>query len=188
MLVVSSARKLILRPEADAPVVSFPEGVVISDYGVNNATPSIVVCNRKENPPSWQGVGHETGVVIVNEVPEDKAEAALNIFEQGGQTNTALNEVLQFLVESGCGDQYTTSISFATDNLSPAGRMLDRYSGIVKRDERDQFPLWKEGDNIYVRHAGGPKLIAPDILLRTYRNPDGSSIDLSKIPEGKPEE
>lgn len=186
--VVSSARKLIFHPPV-APVVSFPEGAIVSDYGVNNKTPSIVVRNGTETPPTWQGVDRGTGVIIVNEVPEEVAEVALDMFNRGDGTIGALNDVIGFLVGRGCADQYTTSLGFVDTKLSPAGRMLDSYTGIVKRDDRDLIPCWREDGNFFVVHGtgGSAKLIQPGILVRTYRNSDGSPIDLDKIPEGRPE-
>ncbi len=181
MKVVSSARKLRFRPAAGAPVVAFPEGANISNYGVNNNTPTIVVCNGTENPPSWQGVDHESGVVLVNLVPEDIANEALDIFAED-ETIESLNDALNFLVEQGCKDQYTSPNEFQP-KLSPAGRMLDEWNGIVKRDDRDLIEIWRTGDDIYVTHEKQPKLMHPDILLQTYRNVDGSQIDLASIPE-----
>jgi hypothetical protein len=75
--VVSSARKLIFRPAANAPTVSFPPKAKINDYGINNASPSVIVLNGTEAELSWQGVDYATGVVIVNEVAEPLAEAAM---------------------------------------------------------------------------------------------------------------
>jgi len=35
-------------------------------------------------------------------------------------------------------------------------------------------------------HSGGARVIQSEILLRTYRNPDGTSIVLEDVPEGQP--
>jgi hypothetical protein len=182
MEVVSSARKLIFRPEAGAAVIPFPVGAIVNDYGVNNTTPTVVVQNGTEETPSWQGVDHDSGVVIVNEVPEDVANTALDIFDQGGRTNAALADALNHLKAMGCVDQYTTSLDFVCGKLSRAGRMLDGFTGIVKRDDRDMIPVWKEGDTIFVL-TDGVRDIVPEILVRTYRNPDGSEIDINAIEE-----
>lgn len=181
MMIVSSARKLVFRPEQGAPQVSFPEGVPVNGYGVNNQTPSVIVRNGTENPATYQGVCHDTGCVILNRVPEDVALAALQIFNEGGRTNAALNAALDYLTAAGCVDQYTTTIEFVENRLSPAGVMLDRHNGVVKRDDRDMTPVWKEGDKIYV-HTDAVRDIEPSILLETYRMPDGSEIDLESIP------
>lgn len=180
MFVVSAVRKLILRPAKDAPIVSFPDGGVISNYGVNNESPSIVVCNRTETPPSWQGVDYQSGVVIVNAVPEEIADQALTVHGRDG-----IDAAIAFLVGQDCTDQYTTKLGFVDTKLSPAGRMLDPYTGIVKRDDRDLTPVWREDDVFYVIHSGAARLIRSDILLRDYRNPDGSQIDLTVIPSKK---
>jgi len=181
--VVSSARKLILRPQKDAPAVSFPEGAVVNEWGVDNETPSVVVRNGTEEVPSWQGVSYDKGVVIVNEVPEQTANAVLDILERGGTVQDAVD----FLVEEGCADQYTTSLDFVEGKLSPAGRMLSPTTGVVKRDDRDLTPCWREGDTFFVSHKDEGRVIEPDILKRTYRNPDGTPINLAAIPHGPPE-
>lgn len=153
----------------------------------NNDTPSIVVLNATEEQPSWQGVDHESGVVIVNEVPEEAALHALEIFESGGQTNSALNDALTYLAENGYGDQYTCGLGFVESKLTPAGRMLSPFTGIVKRDDRDLTPVWHEGWIFYTAPNGEARIIEPDILARTYRNADGSELDLETVPEGRPE-
>lgn len=188
MNVISSARKLIFRPEADAPAVRFPPGAKVNEWGANNEFPSVVVRNSTETEPSWQGVDYDSGVVIVNEVPEEFAETALDIFEQGGKTNSALMRALYFLASSGYGDQYTTGLDFVRDKLSPAGRMLDEFTGLVKRDERDLTPCWREDGKFWTAPSGNARVIEPDILQRTYRNPDGSRIDLASVPVGRPED
>lgn len=185
-LVVSSARKLILRPEEGAPVVSFPDGAKINEWGANNATPSIVVQNGTEVEPSWQGVDHEIGVVIVNEVPEAHAEEALNIVETGGQTNAAINQALTYLASNGVVDQYTCKLAFVDGKLTPAGRTLGAYTGTFKRDDRDLTPVWREGDIFYTAPNKQARVIEPDILVRTYRCQDGSTIDLDAISTERP--
>lgn len=187
MNIVSSARKLILRPENNAPAVAFPPGAIINEWGSNNETPSVVVLNGTEEKPSWQGVSHESGVVIVNEVPEELANTALSIFELGGKNNEALRSALYFLASNGCVDQYTCGIDFVDNKLSSAGRMVDNYTGVVKRDDRDLTPAWKEGDVFYTAPNGEARVIEVDILERTYRNADGTEINLATIPEGRPE-
>ena len=187
MNVISKARKLIFRPEAEAPVVQFPPGAKVNDWGTNKESPTVVVRNSTEEEPSWQGVDFDSGVVIVNEVPEEAANTALDIFEQGGKTNGALMLALYFLASSGHGDQYTTGLDFVRGKLSPAGRMVDEFTGIVKRDDRDLTPCWREGGKFWTAPSGKARVIEPDILQRTYLNADGSKIDLDAVPEGRPE-
>jgi hypothetical protein len=120
----------------------------------------------------------------VNQVPEKVANVALDMFEVLGQSNEALELVLQFLTLAGCIDQYTSLNEFVENSLSPAGRMLGSGTGIMKRDNRDLIECWVEEGRIFVNNDGmGGKLIDPQILVETYRNPDGSTIDLSSIPE-----
>ena len=176
-----------LPARAGRPPVGFPAGAKPNGYGVDNETPSVVVLNGTEKEPSWQGVSHDKGVVIVNEVPEEAANTALDIYEQGGKTNAALMLALYFLAASGCRDQYTTGLSFVDSKLTPAGRTVDQYTGIVKRDDRDLTPVWREGDVYYTAPGGNARVIEADILARTYRNADGSLLDLAVVPEGRPE-
>jgi hypothetical protein len=171
--VISSAQKLILKVQ-EGPVVSFPDMAIISDYGANNDTPQIVVFNGTD--PSWQGAA-AGDYVIVNEVPTEVAKDALIIYADG-QTNEDLQAALDYLAEKGYVDQYTTNQGFVSEKLSPAGAMLKNGSGIVKRDDRDIVDAWKEDGVYYVAPNGEQRRIEPDILKRTYRNVDGSEIDL----------
>ena len=175
--VVSSAQKLIMKVQ-EGPVVSFPENAKISEYGANNESPQIVVFNGTD--PSWQGVS-AGNYVIVNEVPTDIAKNALIIYADG-QTNEDLQAALDYLVKEGCVDQYTTKQDFVSDKLSSAGPMLKNGSGIMKRDDRDITQAWKEDGVYYVAPNGEKRRIEVDILQRTYRNVDGSPIDLASVP------
>jgi hypothetical protein len=180
MKVISNQRKLCLRPRPCQDQANFPPGGKINEYGTNNHTPTIVVLNGTEDDPSWQGVDHATGVVIINEVSEASAHVALDIYEHVG-----IKEAVYYLAISGFVDQYTTNLNFVRGKLSPAGRMLDDFTGIVKRDDRDLIDVWREGKKFCVAPSGDPRVIESEILLRTYRNPDGSEIKLADIPEGR---
>lgn len=100
---------------------------------------------------------------------------------------SGLYAALYFLAASGCGDQYTTNAKFVESKLSPAGRMLDNGSGLVKRDDRDLVPVWQKDGEFFVSHGDGERKIEADILLRTYRNSDGSEIKLDEVPESRQE-
>ena len=63
--------------------------------------------------------------------------------------------------------------------------MIDAYTGVVKRDDRDQIPVWQQDGTFYVSHGGEGRVIEPEILVRTYRNTDGTQIDLNLIEEKK---
>jgi len=171
--VISSAQKLILKVQ-EGPILPFPDGSTISKYGANNEAPQIVVFNGTD--PSWQGAA-AGDYVIINEVPTDVAKDALIIYADG-QTNETLQEALDFLVEKGYVDQYTTDQDFVDSKLSAAGPILRNGSGIVKRDDRDVVDAWCEDGVYYVAPNGEARRIEPDILQRTYRNVDGSEIDL----------
>lgn len=186
MKIVSNARKLILRPAVGAPTVTFPEGAIVNPYGAGNDTPSVVVQNGTCKENSWQGVSHETGAVIINGVPGDVAALALAQYSAGGQTIEVLNRVLTDLSDLGFNDQYTTPLHFIETKLSPAGDMLDNYTGMVKRDDRDLVDCWREGNVFYV-FTDGKREIEGDILVRDYRLPDGTAIDLNQISEDSPQ-
>ena len=184
--VVSNARKLIFRPAQGVPIVSFPEGAVISSYGAGNDAPTVVVQNCTCKDKSWQGVSHETGSVIVNNVPAVVAIPILQKYAQDGQTIEALRAALSELANYGYDDQYTAPFNFMDNKLSPAGLMIDQYTGIVKRDDKDLVDCWREGDTYYVTPNGKPRVIDACILVRDYRMSDGKHIYLENIQEIAP--
>ena len=183
---VSAARKLIFRVPT-GEVVSFPADAVISKYGQNNDAPVIVVYNATDNGGTWQGADAENGVIIMNEVPE---EVALELLEMVGENLTIdkLNAIIARAVELGCEDNYTTKVVFVDTKLSPAGRMIDAYTGIVKRDERDVCTVVTDGEVIWRKLGDDIKHIELDIFERTYRKPDGSAITVGEVPVIQPEE
>jgi len=184
--VVSSAGKLIFSVPQSTAIATFPNDVFISEYGQNNNSPSIVVHNHidKSSPEgTWQGADSKEGIVIMNNVPEAVALQLLGMFE-ADQTVSGLQKVLSKAEELGCLDNYTTKKQFVDDNLSPAGNMLDKYTGIVKRDSRDIALIIRDGSGIIWRKLGdGINHIDTDeILVRDYRNVDGTQIDIASIP------
>lgn len=183
--VVSSARKLIFLVPA-GPVVNFPEGAVISKYGQNNESPVIVVLNHVDNGGTWQGADVTNGIVIMNNVSE---AVALELLEMFGADRTigGLKSVIARAEELGCLDNYTTKVQFADDNLSPAGLMLDNYTGIVKRDARDICLVIRDGNGVIQRQLPNGSVNHIDtneILVRDYVHTDGSQIDPDTIPFG----
>lgn len=177
--VISSAMKLILQPEPGRKICNPPADIKVSDYGAANDTATVWVTNMTETPLSCQGVSHEAGSVIVNGVPQAIAEGVVAMYQSHG-----LDKAIDVLVLLGYTDQYTTKRQFIRDNLSPAGKMVDEFTGVVKRDARDVKVVWRESDgNYYVLNNQKPHLIVPDILVRDYRLTDGSQIDLDMVPE-----
>jgi hypothetical protein len=185
--VVSSARKLILSVPAGLRA-SFPAGAAISPYGQNNEAPAVVVCNRTDTSQgpdgTWQGADGVNGVIIVNEVPQHLAEQALDIYDSLHEPYYTIDKAIAFLEANGCGDIYTTSKEFVRTKLTPAGRMVETYTGIVKRDDRDVCTMWRDPAGVYWVQLpkGEPRHIEADIILRTYVQADGSPIDLTAIP------
>lgn len=180
--VVSAARKLIALVPATTRVAQFPEGCVISEYGQNNAAPVITVQNRTDGAAgggSYQGADAEAGVIIMNEVPEATALELLGIYDG---TIEGLDRMVARAYELGCGDIYTTKKSFVETKLTPAGKMVNQYTGIVKRDDRDVCTVYKDGAGVYQIVIKEPRQIELDILLRTYVCADGSPIDPAAIP------
>lgn len=184
--VVSSARKLVFKVPA-GPVVGFPEGAAISKYGQNNESPVIVVLNHVDKSMGdggcWQGADTENGIVIMNNVPEDAANELLDLFE-ANPTVDGLEDVIARAEALGCLDNYTTKVSFADDNLTPAGRMLGKYTGIVKRDSKDVAKVGRGPDGVIYRLLGDDvkHIDTDEILVRDYRNADGSMINASTLP------
>lgn len=209
MQVVSEARKLIIKVPASTKKAKFPSDAAISKYGQNNDQPVIVVFNSTDGDGKWQGADSENGVVILNEVPGEIAAELLNMIRPESidraysDTNDKLAkdaaeawilanpftvEKLQAILlkaaELGCGDQYTTDSTFVKDQLSPAGRMIDACTGIVKRDCCDvTLVVRDEEGKIHTKLANGNnRHIEEDILLRTHCKANGSQIDIDEIP------
>lgn len=186
MPAVSSARKLIIQvPPGNK--VKFPEGVVISPYGQNNNTPSIVVHNKvdvKDTPNgTWQGADSEKGIVIMNGVKEVDALALINVFNANPTVET-LNEVVTKADSLGYKDIYTTDTAFVDAKLSPAGPMVNKYVGLVKQDDRDVVRLARDNKGVIWRSKGDDfqHIDNDKILTRDYVQPDGSPIDPAMIP------
>lgn len=185
IMVVSASRKLLLEVGSDGQTASFPEGVAISSYGANNTAPMIVVHNatdKKQNPEgTWQGAA-AGDFIVVNEVPEIVALDAINMLDG---SNESIKRALVFLAENGYADQYTCSAKDYATLFTPAGLMKGR-SGIMKRDNRDLVPIYRDkGGVLRIKLNGEMRHIEPNILLRTYRMPDGSKIALKAIPTEK---
>ena len=177
--VTSSASKVIFAVPPSDTLAVFPADGKISEYGQNNAAPAIVVQNKTDGG-SWQGADGQQGVVIMNEVPGDFAEVLLDMYD--GSLGS-LELICKYAADHGYGDQYTTKRSFVDTKLSPAGRMKDSYTGIVKRDDRDVCIVFRDSEDVLqIVVKGEPRRIEPDILLRTYKCADGSPISLDAVP------
>ncbi len=184
IMIVSASRKVLLEVGSDGQTASFPEGAAISEYGANNAAPMIVVHNstdRKNPNGTWQGAG-AGDFIIVNEVPEYIALDAINMLDG---SNESIKRAIVYLIDNGCADQYTCSAKDYAALFTPAGLMKGR-SGIMKRDNRDLVPIYRDkGGVLRIKLNGEMRHIEPNILLRTYRMPDGSKIVLKTIPTEK---
>ena len=192
----SNARKLIAVVPETTRLVSFPAGATISSYGKGNDSPCLVLNNgtdTKENPNgTWQGLkpGH---YAIVNEVTQEAAEAFLATLGEWYTIET-LEKALATLASQGFKDQYSTDLAFVTSKLSPAGlchgsetkddgKFAKVTCGIAKRDDRDLTKGYRDVDGyVYVEVSGQPRRIEDEILVRTYREADGSVIDPSTVP------
>lgn len=174
--VISSARKLILEV-VDGPVVKFPEGVEPNPYSANKDEPRMVVYNSEDQ--TWQGAG-VGDMIILNQVPEEVAEHILNMYDG---TNEGTLKALDYAASQGYTDQYTTNMKFRSSNLSPAGRMVNENTGIVKRDERDVCEAYYDKTGLLRIVTDGVRDIKEDIFLSTYRNLDGTKINLEDVPK-----
>lgn len=186
--VVSAVRKVVLEVRP-GPVVSFPDGATVSDYGKGNDAPVIVVQN-KTSDGSWQGA-KPGQLIILNEVSEAIADAMLDLVEAsikgaGEEVNATIVSACSLAADNGFGDQYTTDEAFFTTKLSPAGRMIGPRTGVVKRNDRDLIRCHKDANGIIYVYPEGPEKMAyriePGILLNTYRMPNGDVINLKDIP------
>lgn len=186
LAIVSTARKLIFKvPQGE--LTSFPEGVTISEYGQNNQAPSIVVHNYIDTladpKGSWQGADSNEGIVIMNAVPGDIADELIDLYETD-PTVEGLLAVIAHAEELGCTDNYTTKTGFVESKLTPAGRMLDKYTGIVKRDDRDICYIVRDANGTIWRKLGSDvrHIDTDEILVRDYVLPNGDKIDPTLIP------
>jgi len=190
---VSAARKVIFKVHQEgAEEIKAPEGKKLNEYSQALTGMGVVVCNGTDG--TYQGADIN-GNVLVNEVPEAHAVAALTEFD-ADKSVTNLKCVLAKLaateVENADGtkrllnDQYTCPADFYAEQLSPAGMMLADGSGVMVRSSRDTaYVLNVDGVlRIAVPQGKGHVLrdITPEILERTYRLPNGDKVDASKVP------
>jgi hypothetical protein len=185
--VVSTTRKFLAKVPKTHRVLEFPAEATVSKYGKGNDAPAIIVHNATDTSSDPRGTYQGAKVdqyILVNEVSEDAATAALAILGTDDFTIARLDATLEYLANAGFRDQYTSDLAFVSTRLSPAGTMLGDAAGHVKRDDRDVMDVFRKGDGlIYVSHGDRePIVIEPDILVRTYRRADGANIDLSEIP------
>ena len=184
--VTSSARKVIFEVPNEKSTAAFPEGITISPYGQNNVAPVIVVHNHvdtKEDPNgSWQGADGVNGIVIMNNVPEELAEELLAHYA-ANPTVGGLHAILKHAETTGQVDNYTTEKAFVEKNLSPAGKTVSKFTGVVKRDSRDICSVIKQ-DGIIWRKVGDyiEHIDTEAILVRDYVTADGEKIDPASIP------
>jgi hypothetical protein len=195
LAVTSSARKLIIRVP-QGPVVSFPQTAInISEYGQNNDQPVIVVHNAVDlsmGPKgTWQGADGINGVIIMNGVPDAIAQEVLDMVEYcekqpGGMNTGDLKTIVDRAVALGQGDIYTTKLDFVDKQLSPAGRTLGKYTGVVKRDSREICLVVRDTNGVIQRKLGDDvkHIDTDEILVRDYVLADGSKIDPKSIPNG----
>lgn len=176
--VITNARKLIIQVPQSDKVVTFPKDAVISPHGQNNANPTVVVFNATDEGGTWQGADSQNGIVIINAVTELDAEVLLNGYDE---TMEGLGKLIAKAVKFGYRDMYTTSVPWARTKLTPAGKRISTYTGLVMRSDKDITYVYWDNDRIMVQ-SDLPRAIEPEILQRDYRNLDGSQISLSQIP------
>jgi hypothetical protein len=195
----SEAGKLVIRVPQTDRVVNFPEGCTISEWGKGNDRPMVIVHNatdtKVDKRGTYQGarfVKTNPQYVINNTVPEALALKALAMLTDGF-TIEDLDKVIEFLVKSDMTDMYTTDLEFLSGNCTPAGLCLELETkedgkvaklaaGQVKRDGRDLIDSYLGDDGyVYVKLSDGDRRVEDHILVETYRNADGSKIDIEKL-------
>lgn len=177
--VISNAKKLILKvPQSDI-IVNFPEHAVISPYGQNNTAPVIVVFNKTDNGGTWQGADSE-GIIIINGVASEKdVDKLLELYDGSIE---GLNALISKAVSFGYVDIFTTTKAYARTHFEPAGKMLNTFTGAVRRDDANVTYIYKDSNGIIRVVSDSERHIEVDILQRDYMMLDGSPISLSDIP------
>lgn len=177
--VISSAKKLILKVPKSDVIVNFPENAVISPYGQNNTAPVIVVFNKTDNGGTWQGADSD-GIIIINGVSAERdVEKLLGLYDG---TIEGLNTVISTAVSFGYVDIFTTNKAYARTHFEPASKMLNTFTGAVRRDDANVTYIYKDTAGTIRIVSDSERHIETDILQRDYMMLDGSPIALSDIP------
>ncbi len=173
----------------------------------------VVFFNHKDQ--SWQAVKADgEGVVILNQVTE---EQAAKLQEKIGKNPAKLNlqefkGALEFAhSDLGVGDMYNSDRSFIKSKMNPletSDTGVPQF-GLFRRDDRDVcHAVYVEGSGefqgpaatpqkfedgaVLIRQPNGKefsyRLIQPDAFQETYKNKDGSAIDLKKLAHQVPGE
>lgn len=173
----------------------------------------VVFFNHKDQ--SWQAVKADgEGVVILNQVTEEQA-AKLQDKLGKDPSRLSLQEfkgALEFAHgDLGIGDMYNSDRTFIKNKMNPletSDTGIPQY-GLFRRDDRDVcHAIYVEGSGEFQGPAASPqkfedgavlirqpngkefsyRLIQPDAFQETYKNKDGSAIDLQKLSRQVPRE
>ncbi len=170
----------------------------------------VVFFNHKDQ--SYQAVKADgNGVVILNQVTEEQGKKLQSkIGEDPGKLSLKeFKDALEFAhAELGVGDMYNSDRDFIKSKMNPMETSetgVPQY-GLYRRDDRDVCQaLYIEGSGEFQGPAATPqkfengaviirqpdakapdgfsyRLIQPDAFVETYKNKNGSAIELEKLP------
>ena len=217
--VISSAQKFVI------PIGKLPSGGEELKYPGGDVRAGDPICDYKGEPIGERGVvffnykdmafqavpGDGTGVIILNEVTKQQAQALEAKISSLATTPSRMTleqikEVLGFARdELGLKDAYNSSVDFINSKMTPVSS--DRKSGKspyghMKRDDRDicyavfvpgQFafdgpsltPQIFESGGVIVKQGDSLRGVQPEIFDRTYTlsngAPLGSTRDLARV-------
>ncbi len=171
----------------------------------------LVFFNHKDQ--SWQAVkGDGAGVIILNQVTDLQGRELQEKIgnDPSNLSLQGLKDSLTFAQEKlGIGDAYNSDRDFIKSKMNPletSDTGVPQY-GLYRRDDRDVCKaIYVEGSGefqgpaatpqkfedgaVLIRQPSGKemsyRLIQPDAFQETYKNKDGSAIDLDKIPHQIP--
>jgi hypothetical protein len=179
-------------PEAGQPILDY-KGNPVGESGV-------VFFNHKDK--AWQAVpGDGNGVIIINEVTRDQAQALLDKIHNLSPdvfklTAGQIKVVLEYAhTELELGDMYNSTTNFIDSKMTPVESALSPAPsyGFMKRDDRDICKaVYVSGsftfdgpaitaqvfDNggVIIKQGDSIRGVQPEIFQRTYRHASGEQI------------
>lgn len=211
--VISNAQKFIIPIPVleDGEPLVYPKGQAkagepILDYEGKPIGESGIVFFNYEDKTVQAAPGDGRGVVIINEVTEEQANALYEEIGKFGKEPANWNlQILKSVIafahnQLGLLDMYNSTQDFIKENMTDVGKK-DKYTtnifGFKKRDDRDVLqaiyipgsfifegpaatPQQFENGGVIVEQGGKMRGIQPEIFLRTYRFADGTVISSHK--------
>lgn len=207
--VISNAQKFIIPIPVleDGEPLVYPKdqtkaGEPILDYEGKPIGKSGIVFFNYEDKTVQAAPGDGRGVVIINEVTEEQANALYAEIGKFGKEPANWNlRILKSVIafahnQLGLSDMYNSTQDFIKENMTDVSKK-DKHAtsvfGFKKRDDRDVLqaiyipgafifegpaatPQQFENGGVIVEQGGKMRGIQPDIFLRTYRFANGTFI------------